>query len=284
MKTAILSLDIEDWYHLDYFRGLACDRSNSLLDGVDVYCDLIAEAGIPSSFFVVGELIEGMTGRLRQLADLGHDLGVHTWLHQRPLTMTSEEFADDLTRSKRELENAIGKPVGGFRAPCFGMDRARLDLVRQAGYTYDSSRIEFGFHPLYGTLDMEGYSSVEPNVFRQDDFFEFQASTVKCANKQLPICGGGYLRIFPWMLMKSLTGAYLKTEQMYVFYVHPFELSRRPLPPLPSGLPLRSRFRCGYGRASVARKFKALVALLKRRGYRFTTFARLRQELLARKP
>jgi peptidoglycan/xylan/chitin deacetylase (PgdA/CDA1 family) len=276
-------LDIEDWYHLDYFRGLACDRSNSLLDGVDVYCDLIAEVGIPSSFFVVGELIEGIAGRLRQLANSGHDVGVHTWAHKRPLTMTTEEFADDLAHSKRELENAIGKPVEGFRAPCFSMDRARLNLVRQAGYGYDSSRIDFGFHPLYGTLDMEGYSSVEPNVFRQDDFFEFQASTLGCGKKQVPICGGGYLRIFPWLVMTPLIGAYLKTTKMYVFYIHPFELSRRPFPPLPPEVPLRSRFRCSYGRTSVARKFKALIALLKRRGYRFTTFTALRQEFLALK-
>jgi hypothetical protein len=283
MKTVILSMDIEDWYHLDYFRHAACDRGCSLLDGVGVYRDLIAEAGVPSSFFIVGELIAGIAGTLRQLAVEGHDIGVHTWAHQRPMTMTTAEFAEDLAHSKRELENTLGRAVEGFRAPCFSMDRPRLELVRQAGYAYDSSRIEFGYHPLYGTLDMQGFSSPEPNIYRQDDFFEFQASTLGCGKKQIPICGGGYLRIFPWMAMKSLVGAYLKSQKMYAFYIHPFELSRKPLPPLPPGVPLRSRFRCSYGRKSVAGKLQAMIALLKRRGYRFTTFAAIRQELLSQK-
>ena len=38
-KVAVISIDVEDWYHLDYFDRSACDVSQSLLDGLDVYVD-----------------------------------------------------------------------------------------------------------------------------------------------------------------------------------------------------------------------------------------------------
>jgi polysaccharide deacetylase family protein (PEP-CTERM system associated) len=280
MKIAVLSMDIEDWYHLDYFRKFSCDREHSLLDGVEIYRQLLAEQGIPSSFFVLGELIAGNASLLRQLAGEGHDVGVHGWDHTRPLTMTPTEFSGDLERSKQELENVLGQAAAGYRAPCFSLDRPRLELVRQAGFAYDSSRIDFGIHPLYGTLDMQGFATAASSIYRQDDFYEFQVSTLGCGKKQLPISGGGYLRIFPWMAMKPLIKAYLKTESLYVLYIHPFELSRKAMPPMPRGVPWRNRFRSGWGRSSVAKKLKALIALLKRHGYRFSTFAALRQELL----
>jgi polysaccharide deacetylase family protein (PEP-CTERM system associated) len=280
MKVAVLSMDVEDWYHLEYLRKFPCNREKSLLDGVDIYRELLAEEGIRSTFFVLGELIAQNARLLRRLAEEGHDLGLHGWEHTRPLTMTPAEFAADLTRSKSEMENTLGQTVAGYRAPCFSLDRPRLEQVRQAGFTLDSSRIDFGMHPLYGTLDMQGFAAIEPSIYRQVDFFEFQASTLGLGNKQIPVSGGGYLRIFPWMVMKPLIKSYLKTQSLYVFYIHPFELSRESMPPMPPGVPWHNRFRGSWGRSSVRRKLKALIALLKRHGYRFSTFADLRQELL----
>jgi polysaccharide deacetylase family protein (PEP-CTERM system associated) len=278
MKVAVLSMDVEDWHHLEYFRRYSCDRSVSLLDGVEVYRELLAMEGIPSSFFILGELAAAHAPLLRKLAEEGHDLGVHGWDHKRPLTMTPGEFADDLDRAKKELENAVGQAAAGYRAPCFSLDRPRLEMVRQAGFAYDSSRIDFGIHPLYGTLDMQGFAMADPCIYRLEDFFEFQVSTLSWGRKQLPVSGGGYLRIFPWMIMRRLIQTYLKTESLYVLYIHPFELSRKS-PPLPPGMPWRNRFRFGRGRSSTAGKLKALIALLKQHGYRFATFASLRREL-----
>lgn len=53
MKKVVLSIDVEDWYHLDYFDRHECDTNNSLLDGLDVYIELLESLSIPSSFFCV---------------------------------------------------------------------------------------------------------------------------------------------------------------------------------------------------------------------------------------
>lgn len=114
MKTAILSMDVEDWYHLDYFRGLDCDRNRSLLDGIDIYREILAQHDIRSSFFLLGELADGLRGLLRELVGEGHDLGTHGWSHVRPLTVEPADFADDLRRAKATLEDAIGMRVAGY--------------------------------------------------------------------------------------------------------------------------------------------------------------------------
>jgi polysaccharide deacetylase family protein (PEP-CTERM system associated) len=279
VNTAVLSMDIEDWHHLDYFRDKPCDKSVSLLDGVSVYADLLAEEGIASSFFVLGELIAEHRNLLRRLEGQGHDVGVHGWEHTRPLMMTPEGFDRDIRRCKIELENVLGHAVEGYRASCFSLDRARLDLVRNAGFTYDSSRIQFGAHPLYGTLDMEGYQELAANIYRMGDFYEFQVSTLRLAGRDLPVSGGGYLRIFPWWIMGRLIRRYLKTGALYVLYIHPFELSPYGNPPFPTGVRRRVRMRFSHGRTSVAKKLKTLIQLLKQQGYRFTTFSSLRREL-----
>ena len=41
MKKAVLTLDVEDWYHLDYFDRFECNTNNSLLDGLDEYVELL---------------------------------------------------------------------------------------------------------------------------------------------------------------------------------------------------------------------------------------------------
>ena len=249
MKVAVLSMDIENWYHVDYFRESLCDKSRSLLDGLDVYLQILEKHDIRSSFFVLGELAASMRGTLTELSRKGHDLGVHGWDHLRPMQMTIEQFAEDLRKSKDVLEEVIGVPAAGYRAPCFSLDRQRLDLVEAAGFDYDSSRILFRSHPLYGTLDLQGFQEACPNIFRRNDFFEFQVSTMTLLKQNIPVSGGGYLRIFPWLLMRRLIHAYLRSGELYVLYIHPYELSPQPSPKLPANLPMRSRVRFKMGRA-----------------------------------
>ena len=280
MKTAILSMDVEDWYHLDYFDRRETDETYSMLDGLDVYQELLERHGIPSTFFVLGEMARGLAPRLRGLGSSGHEIASHGWNHQRPLTLSTADFANDLTRSKHELEDATGVQVDGYRAPCFSLDRERLDLVRDAGYLYDSSRIDFASHPLYGTIDLHGFQQAAPWAYRREGFCEFQVTTKSVFGKQLPISGGGYLRIFPWLVMRRWVGQHASSGELYAFYIHPFELSRRENPTMPPGTRWQHRLRFGLGRNSVARKLERLIQLLQNVGYSFATFETVRRELL----
>jgi len=279
-KFAVLSMDIEDWRHLDYFIKSDCDASYTMLDGLDRYLELIAEMGVPSSFFCVGELAETVKPKLREIHAAGGDIGSHTQSHRRPLTLTLEETREELRVSKDILEQAFGGGVEGFRAPCFSFNKDRLALLPELGYRYDSSRILFDSHPLYGTLEMDGFEQLSNNIFRCGDFFEFQTSTKRVFGKDLPISGGGYLRIFPWMLTRSLLNRYLPKNELYTLYIHPFELSPQKSPPFPPGTSLKTKIRFSLGRKSAAKKLRKLVDLLRKAGFQFTTFSNLRTGIL----
>ena len=199
MKKAVLTLDVEDWYHLDYFDRHECDTNNSLLDGLDVYVDLLESLSLPSSFFVLGEIAESKIDFFKGLVKSGHDVGSHGWNHIRPMTLGIDEFRADLHRSRDVMKEINGERGFGYRAPCFSLDRERLDIVRDSGFAYDSSRIDFGSHPLYGSIDMHGYDNLSEAVYRSGEFMEFEATTLSVLGKNIPISGGGYLRLFPWL-------------------------------------------------------------------------------------
>lgn len=271
-RHAVLSMDVEDWYHLDYFHGLPVDRTQSMLDGLDVYRELLESRSIRTTFFVLGELAEQLGGTLRSLADAGHEIASHGMAHTRPLQMTVDDFAVDLQQSKAAIENVVQRPVEGFRAPCFSIDRERLEQVRLAGYTYDSSRIDFTGHPLYGSLDVDDFTEVCDGHGVLRGFHEFEVSTLPVMGKRLPVSGGGYLRIAPWAIMRPLLSSYAAGHPLYVLYIHPFELSTRPAPADAAKLSLPQRLRFSLGRAGVARKLEKLIVLLQHAGFSFTTF------------
>ncbi len=277
----MLSLDVEDWYHLDYFSRTETDRRYSLLDGVDRFCGYIEAQRLPATFFVVGEIQRSVASALRTAVAAGHEIASHGWDHRRPLTMTTEAFRSDLVRTKEALEASLGVTVQGYRAPCFSLDRERLEVVRETGHLYDSSRIQFSAHPLYGTIDMEGFREVIPDVHVRDGFTEFEVSTHRMMGRSLPVSGGGYLRIFPWFVMGRILRSYLGRKPLYVLYLHPFELSRQPDPPFPRSATFANRRRFSIGRRRVVRKLDRLVGLLRGAGFTFTTFRDLRRELVA---
>jgi len=278
MKKAVLTLDVEDWYHLDYFDRRECNTSNSLLDGVDVYLELLESLSVPSSFFVLGEIAERRIQFYKDLVRAGHDVGSHGWNHVRPMAMSIDEFRADLQRSLNLMKEINGERGFGYRAPCFSLDRERLDIVKDSGFAYDSSRIEFGNHPLYGSIDMNGYDKLSDAVYRSGEFMEFEATTVSVLGKNIPISGGGYLRLFPWLLMKTLVSQYLKKNDLYVLYIHPFELSQLEVPALPKSTSILTKFRYSHGRNGVVDKITRLVDLLRSNGYSFTTFSEIQKE------
>lgn len=283
MKYAVLSMDIEDWYHLDYFQGRNCDRQASMLDGLDEYVAILNESKVKSSFFVVGELIAPLSDTLGRLINQGHDLGLHTHRHVRPMLQSVAEFRHDLQQAIRIYQAVFSQAPEGFRAPCFSLDRERLDIVAQSGFHYDSSRIDFSDHPLYETLDLTGFDHVYPMVYRREQFFEFEVSTLPVMGKRIPVSGGGYIRIFPWFLMRRLILSYLRRNNIYVMYIHPFELSLCRTPPLPDGTGALTKLRFLHGRHSVANKLRKLISMLASCGFEIVTFSELRKRMVASK-
>ena len=154
-KIAVFGLDLEDWYHLDYVKKVNSSNSDfSMLDGFDEYISILEENNIKSTIFTVGDIANLLKEKLLWCSSNGYEIASHTFSHKRPLTLSKDEFLNELINSKNSIQDIIGKKIIGFRAPCFSLNRQYLNLLIENEYLYDSSKINFIKHPLYGHIDL----------------------------------------------------------------------------------------------------------------------------------
>jgi len=264
-------MDIEDWYHLDYFSGKETDKAYSMLDGVVNYIELLGKYDIKTTFFTLSELADSAREIILYAAEQGHEIACHGKDHVRPVLKDVDVFRREIVEAKETLSNLIGKEVVGYRAPCYSIDRERYDVVMAAGFKYSSSKISFNQHPLYRELDLSDFEQQVPGFYCKNGFYEFELSTQPFLGKNIPVSGGGYIRILPWAFMKPMISSYLTTAELYVLYIHPFELSRRQMPRVP-GVSLLTDVRARRGLGRVEGKVEQLIRILIKHGFEIITF------------
>lgn len=278
-KYAILSMDIEDWYHLDYFQEHHVDKSRSMLDGLVNYVDLLNAYNIRTTFFALSELSESAKDKILYVAKSGHEIACHGKHHTRPIMMDTNDFERELLESKETLSNLLGEEITGYRAPCYSIDNERYEIIKRAGFKYSSSSMNIPGHPLYGNLDLSSYDQPMKSVFCKDEFYEFSLSTKKFMGKNIAVSGGGWIRLFPWRsFMKPLIKNYLKDADVYTLYIHPFELSNEHMPEV-DGTSILTNVRAHRGLGRVPSRVEQLIDLLKKHGFEFVTFGEMVEEL-----
>ncbi len=275
-KYAVLSMDIEDWHQLYYFKGKA-DTSFSMLDGFTNYLALLDKYGVKTTFFVLGDIAELVKDELVAAHQNGHEIACHGLTHTRPVDLSAKSFRSEIREAKQILEKIVGEPVNGYRAPCYGIDNQRYKIVEEEGFTYSSSKMDVKGHPLYGELDLSEFESPMQSVYVKENMTEFALSTQKFLGKDIAVSGGGWLRLLPWgCLMKPLVKKYLKRAQVYTLYIHPFELSRKKMPKV-EGTSLLTNVRARRGLGKVEKRMEKLIKLLQKNGFEFVTFTQLKE-------
>jgi len=276
-NKAVFSMDVEDWFHLEYINNCSYSDEISMKDGIQMYLNLLSKYDIRANFFIVGNFIQNCTSEIQSIVDAQHEIGLHSFNHERPITLSEKSFLDDLKLNIQALEN-LGITPKGYRAPCFALGNSFLNLMAKdfKQLLFDSSFINQKEHPLYTPIDLDKLEFIkrEEGIFERNGFLEFEVSTLKFFKFNIPISGGGYIRILPWFVYKFLLKKYLKTGKFYTFYIHPFELSRKRIS-LPKEVSIINRFRFHYNRKKTYRRIEKTISLLKRYGYSFHTFSEL---------
>lgn len=275
-KYAVLSLDVEDWHHLDYFSSIEINKSYSMLDGLNNFLEIVDDYNIQSTLFTLSNILPAVKSDLSSAINAGHEISSHGTSHKRPLTISKDAFIQDIAYSKKIIEDTLSTEVLGYRAPCFSINNELLEELKNTGHQYDSSMINFASHPLYGGIDPKYFIKRMDNVYQDGVLTEFELPTANLFNRKIPISGGGYLRIFPWQVMKKLISDYLAANQTYFLYIHPFELSKTS-PLSVDGAGYLRNFRFKYGQSKTPDKLKKLIELLKANDYEFVTFKSLMQ-------
>lgn len=272
-KVAVLSIDVEEWHQLEYFQNSDCEKSQNVLDeGTKNFLSILDEENITATFFVVGDRIVSSLELLKEIQSRGNEISAHSFNHIRPLAQSIREFQKDALEVKNELKEHLELDEVGYRAPCFSIDKDRYSQLQLLGYKYDSSKINAGLHPLYGELQMTSSRTGWNNVYEENGFYEFELPTVKFLSKNIPISGGGWLRILPWPIFQYLFKKFIKDSNTFFFFIHPFELTPKDIS-LPKDTNFLTRLRFSIGRKKALSRTQKLIKLLKKNKFEFHTFS-----------
>ena len=186
-----------------------------------------------ATFFILGWIAERLPHLVRDIQSRGHEVASHGNSHKLCYSCGYDELRQDLSYSKKLLEDIIGTQIYGYRAPSFSISHEILKIIEECGYVYDSSYNSFGLHGRYGNLDLSSFDK-NGNAFRiSDTFYELPISNLqfpflnsksKTKNHILPWGGGGYFRLLPFPVYKIGVDDILSKEGCYLFYMHPWEI------------------------------------------------------------
>lgn len=275
-KYAVFTMDVETFADTECISSAGLQVDVDLMDGLDEYLKILDRYGIKSTLFTVGDLAEQFVDRLREYVAKGHSLALHSYSHIAPMTVPLEQFREKIRRAKRKMEECFGVDIVGFRAPCFSIDEQRLDVLRELGFRYDSSHLDYLPARHTVKMNLDSYHQPVQNVFRKNDFYEFGLSKEQVFGRPFPISGGGYVRLSNWGFIKTLIEHYIRNHDYYVFYLHPFELTKQKIPSLHK-LKSYDQYYIKQGVRTYNRRVEKIIKLLTKHGYEFVTFEQLVQ-------
>ena len=115
--------------------------------------------------------------------------------------------------------------VDSYRAPSFSITQKSiwaLDVLAEEGFKYDSSIFPI-VHDRYGIPGAKtGIHQIETKSGR---LWEFPPSIRKLGKLNLPVSGGGYFRLYPYLFTaNSFQQINQGSQRPFMFYIHPWEI------------------------------------------------------------
>ncbi len=245
MPKNVVSVDVEDYFHAEAFSGVMdSSRWERQTSRVEVntrrLLELLATLNVHATFFVLGWVADRFPGLVRDIAAGGHELGCHSYWHRLIYKLQPAEFREDTRRAKDVIEQISGQSINVYRAPTYSVvDRSlwALEILAELGFSYDSSIYPI-HHDRYGMPD----APRAPFRFQTPSgpMTEFPLTTFRLAGHNMPVGGGGYLRLLPRMYTRLGLKRVQAEGLPIVIYIHPWEVDPEQ-PRLPGGLSTRLR-------------------------------------------
>jgi polysaccharide deacetylase family protein (PEP-CTERM system associated) len=224
------TVDVEEHFQVSAFEAVV-DRvswhrfESRVARNVDLVLEVLARHSATATFFVLGWVAERQAEVVRAIANAGHEIASHGQDHKRVTSQTALEFRESVRRSKAVLEDLVGKPVVGFRAPSFSIVPGKewvFDILLEEGYQYDSSLFPIRRPGGYG------YASAPRHphwiVRPAGRLVELPLTTLRQWRWNLPASGGAYFRILPYALTRAAFAESERRRVPGIFYLHPWEV------------------------------------------------------------
>lgn len=240
-----MTVDVEDYFQVSAFEPHV-DKSSwetfprRVEPSVERILQLFDSRSVKATFFTLGWVAERHPQMIRRIVDEGHELASHGWEHTRVSAQAPEQFREDISRTRKVLEDIGGQTVKGYRAASYsiGPDETwAWEELAEAGYVYSSSIVPIS-HDHYGMPEAPRFAFKAAG----GRLLEIPVTTLPLPGRNINCGGGGWFRLFPYGFSRwALNKVNQEEKQSGIFYFHPWEID--PDQPRPEGLGLKTRFR-----------------------------------------
>lgn len=249
--TITLGFDVEE-FDFPLERGREIDFDTQLAvstDGLESILALLERLDVRATFYTTANFAQHRADTIRRIDAAGHEIASHDFYH-------AQTAGSDPSRSKQALEQIVGKPVVGYRAPRLAV--APTASLLAAGYKYNSSINPTWIPGRYNNLGA-------PRVVSKDGELTIYPTSVSYPFR-VPLFWIS-LHVMPLPLYRMLAHSALRRDGHLNLYFHPWEFSDRLTDPR-FGVP-GYLTRCSGTR--LLAKLENVLTHLKARGCRFTT-------------
>ena len=134
--------------------------------------EILNEAGIKGTFFLVGFWIDQNKDKVKSIADAGFDIGTHSNTHPKMSSLSQSKMSEELETSVAKITEITGQTVKFFRAPFGDYSDAVLNTATNIGLKTIQWDVD--------TLDWKGLSGNE--IFNRVKASVKNGSIILCHN------------------------------------------------------------------------------------------------------
>ena len=226
LRRHVFSVDVEDWYQGIELPMSTWDSYEQRIESsMGLLLDLMAAHGVQATCFVLGRVAEEHPGLVRRIHAEGHEVATHGYSHEKVYQLTPQRFRAELRSSIDLLQDLTGEPVLGHRAPFFSITKESLwalDILAEEGIYYDSSIFPV-YNYRYGIPQADRLSSIITTE-AGTRLLEVPVSTYPLSKVNWPVGGGAYLRVYPYVFLRTCLQQLEQRGEIIGMYIHPWEL------------------------------------------------------------
>jgi peptidoglycan/xylan/chitin deacetylase (PgdA/CDA1 family) len=117
--------------------------------GMPRLVNLFKRFGVKTTWFIPGHSIETFPEQTALVVEAGHEIGIHGYSHENPISMTPEQEEAVLDKCIDLVKKVSGRRPTGYVAPWWEFSPVSNELLLKKGIKYDHSLMHKDFEPYY---------------------------------------------------------------------------------------------------------------------------------------
>lgn len=110
---------------------------------------LLSDLGLPATFFIPGHTALAFPRIVQSIAEAGHEICHHGWVHENPALVRPNEERRALERGLEALRDVVGVRPLGYRSPGWDHSPSTVELLLEYEFEYDSSLMASDYEPYW---------------------------------------------------------------------------------------------------------------------------------------